>query len=152
MFQAWVSIRTPAGNLFQAWVYTRIKLYPLHVEASEPKALEVSRRLEDFTVLGFFFGSVHFYWGSAKNKVFSYHTKSRDEDYWRKLVLTASEGVVASANSLLWFVRFTRSLPTLDPDDNRELVNVPLPHTVSSPHGRCFFKSVVFHESVIGHS
>ena len=37
-----------------------------------------------FAVLGmcfcFFslFGSVHFYWGSAKSKVFCYHTKSRD--------------------------------------------------------------------------
>ena len=33
-----------------------------------------------FTGLGmffFFFGSVHFYWGSAKNKVFCHHTKSR---------------------------------------------------------------------------
>ena len=27
----------------------------------------------------FVFCSVHFHWGSAKNKVFSYHTKSRDE-------------------------------------------------------------------------
>ena len=33
-----------------------------------------------FTVLGMFFSfdSVHFYWWSAKNKVFRYHTKSRD--------------------------------------------------------------------------
>ena len=28
--------------------------------------------------LACFFGSVHFYWGSAKNQVFRHHTKSRD--------------------------------------------------------------------------
>ena len=53
---------------------------------SLPWALRAVIPMDVFTVLGmcFFvcflvFGSVHFYWGSAKSKAFRYHTKSRDD-------------------------------------------------------------------------
>ena len=47
------------------------------------RCLTDQNRKGDFTVLGMsfffsFFGSVHFYWVAATNKVFCYHTKSRD--------------------------------------------------------------------------
>ena len=38
-----------------------------------------------------FFGSVHFYWGSAKDKVFRYHTKSRDAKYLRWIMAIGVE-------------------------------------------------------------
>ena len=48
-----------------------------------------------------FFGSFHFYWGSAKNKVFSYHTKSRDvlvSLFWSILSSQGSKG----SSSFIW--------------------------------------------------
>ena len=41
-------------------------------------ATPTSLFLACFSFFFFFLGSVHFYWGSAKHKVFRYHTKSRD--------------------------------------------------------------------------
>ena len=49
---------------------------------SEAQASVDPKGYEDISILSswiIFVGSVHFHCGSAKNKVFHYHTKSRDE-------------------------------------------------------------------------
>ena len=43
----------------------------------------------------FFFGSVHFYWGAAKNKAFCYHTKCRDVEEVGRLRFLRRQHVLA---------------------------------------------------------
>ena len=71
-----------------------------------------SCRVIAFTVLGMLFvflvfGSVHFYWGSAKNTVFRYHTKSRDVATIRTM---ASFSGFCGASGNLFRSRNTKSL------------------------------------------
>ena len=88
----WVTARDFGSRNLGALTCFRHSDFPL-VTTKKPKETPEGPKLHcswHVCLVFQFFGSVHFYWGSAKNKVCCNHTKSRDER--ERQITKASQG------------------------------------------------------------
>ena len=74
-------VLTQQDILLRVWVPWAAEFAALRVSVLGPHTLSIYLDCSWHVFRFFFVGSVHFYWGLQKNKVFSYHIKSRDDIY-----------------------------------------------------------------------